>query len=565
MPNDDETLSALSGEETARETTVEPPSRLAQEIRRRKTFAIISHPDAGKTTLTEKLLLYGGAIQLAGAVKAKRGRQSAVSDWMDLERERGISITSSVLQFGYHGYQMNLLDTPGHADFSEDTYRTLHAADSAVMLLDCAKGVEPQTKKLFRVCKQRAMPIFTFVNKMDRPGREPFDLVGEVEHVLGIGVVPITWPIYKSHVFRGIYHRLLKRVYLFDAKYAGSSQASGAEMAPFQVTGLDDPSLKEELDDYGYTRLREEADLLETAGDVFDPARFLAGEVSPMLYGSAMNNFGLAPFLDTFCELAPSPSPHASSAGSIDPLDAFSGFVFKIQANMDKAHRDRVAFMRICSGKFERGMKVLQVRTDKTMRLANPTTFMAQERTIVDEGYAGDVIGVYDPGVFEIGDTLTAGKKFVFEDIPSFAPEHFARVVMIDPLRRKQLKKGLEQLAQEGTIQLYRPPEGREGDTILGAVGRLQLEVVKYRLKNEYDADVRLEPMSVEFARWITRSDGQDVDLVAFGRENVGIPAVDVRGRAVALFAGEWQVNSAKRYLPDLVFAETARGVVQRA
>ncbi len=540
-------------------------ARLVHEIRRRKTFAIISHPDAGKTTLTEKLLLYGGVIQLAGAVKAKRGRASAVSDWMELERERGISITSSVLQFAYHGLQMNLLDTPGHADFSEDTYRTLHAADSAVMLLDCAKGVEPQTKKLFRVCKQRKMPIFTFVNKMDRPGREPFDLVGEVESVLGIGVVPITWPIYKGHVFRGIYHRLLKRVYLFDAKYAGSSQAAGAEMAPFQVTGLDDASLREELDAYGDDRLREEADLLETAGDVFDRERFEAGEVSPMFSGSAMNNFGLAPFLDTFCELSPTPSARDSSMGRVSPEDEpFSGFVFKIQANMDKAHRDRVAFVRICSGRFERGMKVLHVRTDKTIRLANPTTFLAQERTIVDEGFAGDVIGVYDPGIFEIGDTLTAGKKFAYEDIPSFAPEHFARVVMVDPLRRKQLRKGLEQLAQEGTIQLYRPPEGQEGDAILGAVGRLQLEVVKYRLKAEYDADVRLEPMNVEFARWISRADGQTVDLIAFGRENVGLPVVDVRGRAVALFAGEWQVSSAKRYLPDLVFADTARGVVQR-
>ena len=555
---------AVAGSEPGAQRDAEH-GRLVHEIRRRKTFAIISHPDAGKTTLTEKLLLYGGAIQLAGAVKAKRGRAAAVSDWMELERERGISITSSVLQFGYHGLQMNLLDTPGHADFSEDTYRTLHAADAAVMLLDCAKGVEPQTKKLFRVCKQRKMPIFTFVNKMDRPGREPFDLVGEVESVLGIGVVPITWPIYKGHVFRGIYHRLLKRVYLFDAKHAGSSQAAGAEIAPFQVTGLEDASLREELDDYGYSRLREEAELLEAAGDAFDREKFEAGEVSPMFFGSAMNNFGLAPFLDTFCELSPTPSPRESSAGKMSPEnEPFSGFVFKIQANMDKAHRDRVAFVRICSGRFERGMKVLQVRTDKTIRLANPTTFLAQERTIVDEGFAGDVIGVYDPGIFEIGDTLTAGKKFSYEDIPSFAPEHFARVLMVDPLRRKQLKKGLEQLAQEGTIQLYRPPEGREGDASLGAVGRLQLEVVKYRLKSEYDADVRLEPMNVEFARWISRSDGQDVDLVAFGRENVGLPAVDVRGRAVALFAGEWQVNSAKRYLPDLVFSDTARGVVQR-
>jgi peptide chain release factor 3 len=536
--------------------------RLLQEIHRRKTFAIISHPDAGKTTLTEKLLLYGGAIQLAGAVKAKRGRASAVSDWMDIERERGISITSSVLQFPYRGLKMNLLDTPGHADFSEDTYRTLHAADGAVMLLDCAKGVETQTKKLFRVCKQRSMPIFTFVNKMDRPGREPFDLVGEVESVLGIGVVPITWPIYRGATFRGIYHRLLKKVFLFDAKRAGSSTTAGAEIATMTVTGIDDPQLMAELDDEGYKRLRDEADLLEAAGDVFHKEKFEAGEVSPMFFGSAMNNFGLEPFLDTFCDLMPAPPPRPSSAGPVEPTDEFSAFVFKIQANMDKSHRDRVAFMRICSGRFERGMKVFHVRTDKPLRLANPTTFLAAERTIVEEGYAGDVIGVYDPGIFEIGDTVTAGKKFSFEEIPSFAPEHFARVVMIDPLRRKQLKKGLEQLAQEGTIQLYRPPEGREGDAILGAVGRLQLEVVKHRLKSEYDADVRLEPMPVEFARWITRGDGTPVDLIAFARENVGIACVDVRGRPVGLFAGEWQVTSAKRYLPDLLFAETARGVI---
>ncbi len=536
-------------------------SDLAREIRRRRTFAIISHPDAGKTTLTEKVLLYGGAIELAGAVKAKRGRASAVSDWMDMERERGISITSSVLQFPYRGFEMNLLDTPGHADFSEDTYRTLHAADAAVMLLDCAKGVEPQTKKLFRVCKQRRMPIFTFVNKMDRPGREPFDLVGEVENVLGIGVVPITWPVYRGHIFRGIYHRLSRQVYVFDA-----ASTTGAERAAMQVTGIDDPSLEAQLDDVGYKRLRDEVDLLEAAGDSFDRKRFLDGEVSPMFFGSAMNNFGLAPFLETFCELAPSPSPRDSTAGSVDPItEPFSGFILKIQANMDKAHRDRVAFLRICSGKFERGMKVLHVRTDKQLRLANPTTFMAQERTIVDAAFAGDVIGVYDPGIFEIGDTVTAGKAFSYEEIPSFAPEHFARVVMTDPMRRKQLKKGLEQLAQEGTIQLYRPAQGREGDTILGAVGRLQLEVVSYRLKNEYDAEIRLEPMPVEFARWLTRADGAEVDLAAFARENVGLPAVDVRGRAVALFQGEWQVNSAKRCMPDLLFAETARGVVQRA
>lgn len=538
--------------------------RTLEEIRRRRTFAIISHPDAGKTTLTEKLLLYGGAIQLAGAVKAKRGRAAAVSDWMDIERERGISITSSVLQFPYHGLAMNLLDTPGHADFSEDTYRTLHAADGAVMLLDCAKGVEAQTKKLFRVCKQRKMPIFTFVNKMDRPGREPFDLVGEVESVLGIGVFPVTWPIYRGAQFRGVYHRLRREVFLFDGKKGGSTQASGAEVVGVTVTGIDDPKLRSEIDEDGYRRVREEAELLETAGDAFSMERFLAGDVSPMFFGSAMNNFGVAPFLDTFCELMPSPTARVSNVGLIEPDAEFSGFVFKIQANMDKAHRDRVAFVRICSGRFERGMKVKHVRTEKPVRLANPTTFLAQERTIVDEAFAGDVIGIYDPGVFEIGDTLTAERSVEFEAIPSFTPEHFARCVMIDPMRRKQLKKGLEQLAQEGTIQLYRPPVGREGDMILGAVGRLQLEVVTHRMKSEYDVALRLEPMACEFARWVSKRDGGEVDLGAFDRERVGIPAVDVRGRPVVLFAGAWQLSSAERVFLDVVFAETARGVISR-
>ena len=534
--------------------------RLAKEIEQRRTFAIISHPDAGKTTLTEKLLLYGGAIQLAGAVKAKRGRAGAVSDWMEMERERGISITSSVLQFPYRGLHMNLLDTPGHADFSEDTYRTLHAADGAVMLLDCAKGVEAQTKKLFRVCKQRKMPIFTFVNKMDRPGREPFDLIGEVESVLGIGVYPVTWPIYRGATFRGIYHRTFKRVYLFEASRAISSSLRGAEVAPVKVTGIDDPMLREELDDEGYARLVEEAGLLEEAGDAFDEELFLAGEVSPMFFGSAMNNFGLEAFLETFCTMMPSPVGRDSSKGMIAPNDEFSALVFKIQANMDRAHRDRVAFMRVCSGKFDRGMKVLHVRTGKMIRLANPTTFLAQERTIVEEGFAGDVLGIYDPGIFEIGDTLTAGKNFSFDEIPSFAPEHFVRVGMLDPMRRKQLKRGLEQLAQEGTIQLYTPARG--GEPILGAVGRLQLEVVKHRLRSEYDVDARLEPMDCEFARWVTRDDGAEVDLLAFDRERVGTPALDVRGRMVVLFAGDWQLNSAKREFTGITYAETARGAV---
>lgn len=539
--------------------------RLSQEVSRRKTFAIIAHPDAGKTTLTEKLLLYGGVIQLAGAVKAKRGRASAVSDWMEMERERGISITTSVLQFPYRGFQMNLLDTPGHADFSEDTYRTLHAVDGAIMLLDCAKGVEPQTKKLFRVCRQRKIPIFTFVNKMDRPGRDAFELIGEVESVLGIGTYPITWPIFRGGVFRGVYHRVSRKVYLFEGGQAGSSSAFEDEIAPFKVTGLDDPLLREELDEEGYQRLCEEAELLDAAGDDFDRERFETGDVSPMFFGSAINNFGLSAFLDEFCELMPGPAPRKAEGGDILATDPrFSAFVFKIQANMDRAHRDRIAFVRICSGKFERGMKVKHVRTGRDLRLANPTQFLAQERAVVDEAFAGDVIGIYDPGIFEIGDTLTDGAKIVFEDIPSFAPEHFARVEMADPMRRKQLAKGIEQLAQEGTIQLYRPPEGRAGDVVLGAVGQLQLEVVKARLKAEYNVDARLEPSVYQFARWISRKDGQKVDLDTLRQAGIGMPVLDIRERPVLLFQGEWQLNSALRELPDYIFAETARGVVVR-
>ena len=457
---------------------------------------------------------------------------------------------------------MNLLDTPGHADFSEDTYRTLHAADGAVMILDCAKGIEAQTLKLFRVCKQRKMPIFTFVNKMDRPGREPFDLVGEVEHVLGIGVFPVTWPIYRGATFRGVYHRLNKTVHLFESGRAGSSAAAGAEMVQaMQLSGLDDPRLKEELDEQGYKQLREEAELLDSAGDAFDREAFEAGNLSPMFFGSAINNFGLEAFLESFCELMPAPLPRESSKGPIAPeSEVFSAFVFKIQANMNRAHRDRIAFLRVCSGKFERGMKVKLVRTKKEIRLANPMAMMAQERSIVEEGYAGDVMGVYDPGIFEIGDTLTSGPEFSYEEIPSFAPEHFVRAYLADPMRRKQLKTGLDQLAQEGTIQLYRPPEGRSGDPVLGAVGRLQLEVVKFRLKNEYDVDVRLEPMDIEFARWVSREDGAPVDLLAFDRERVGTPVIDVRNRPVVLFGGQWQLNSAERTFKGIIYSETAHG-----
>jgi peptide chain release factor 3 len=539
---------------------------MKHEIARRRTFAIISHPDAGKTTLTEKLLLYGGVIQLAGAVKAKRGRASAVSDWMEMERERGISITTSVLQFPYRGLQMNLLDTPGHADFSEDTYRTLHAVDGAVMLLDSAKGVEAQTRKLFRVCRQRAIPIFTFVNKLDRPGRDPFDLIGEVESVLGIGVYPVTWPVYRGGVFRGVYHRLRQRVYLFDADRANSSSTTGAERPPVEVTGIDDPMLREELDDKGYDQLRHDAELLEMAGDGFDEERFEAGQLSPMFFGSAVNNFGLEAFLETFSELMPSPRARLSDAGPVEPSrEEFSGFVFKIQANMDKAHRDRVAFVRICSGRMVRGMKVTHVRSGKEVRLASPTQFLARERSVVDESYAGDVVGIHDPGLFEIGDTLTGGSRFAFEGIPSFAPEHFRRLALVDPMRRKQFATGIEQLAQEGTVQLYHPPAGRAGDLVLGALGQLQFEVVKYRLEAEYGVEVRVETVPWVLARWPARADGTPVDLEALQDAVEGMVVLDVRDRPVVLFDRPWALQTAERVHPEYVFNETATGVVVRA
>jgi peptide chain release factor 3 len=536
------------------------------EIGRRRTFAIISHPDAGKTTLTEKLLLYGGVIQLAGAVKAKRGRASAVSDWMEMERERGISITTSVLQFPYRGFQLNLLDTPGHADFSEDTYRTLHAVDGAVMLLDSAKGVEAQTRKLFRVCRQRRIPIFTFVNKMDRPGRDAFELVGEVESVLGIGVYPVTWPVFREGTFRGVYHRLARRVYLFDDAHSGSSAGVGAERPPVEVTGIDDPVVRDALDVRGHDQLRHDAELLEAAGDGFDEERFAAGDLSPMFFGSAINNFGLEAFLETFCELMPPPRPRASDQGPIAPTqEEFSGFVFKIQANMDRAHRDRVAFVRICSGKMTRGMKVRHVRSGRDVRLANPTQFLARERAVVEDGFAGDVVGVHDPGTFEIGDTLTGGSSFVFEPIPSFAPEHFARLALVDPLRRKQFARGVEQLAQEGTVQLYRPPAGRAGDLVLGALGQLQFEVVRYRLEAEYGVEVRLEPVPYQLARWVSRADGAPLDLDALHGAVEGLVVLDFRDRPVVLFDREWALRTAERFHPELRFAETATGVVVRA
>lgn len=526
-------------------------AQLRREIAHRKTFSIISHPDAGKTTLTEKFLLYGGAIQAAGAVKAKKARAHTVSDWMEMERERGISIVSSVLQFPYKGYSLNLVDTPGHADFSEDTYRALMATDAAIMLLDCAKGVEAQTKKLFRVCKMRQMPIFSFVNKLDRPGRDPFELVGEVEDVLGIGVYPITWPIVVGGKFRGVYHRRLKQVFLFELV------AHGAEIAPMEAIDLEAPDLVAAIEPEGAKQLRDDIELLDAAGDALNLERLGKGEVTPMFFGSALTNFGLPQFLDSFIELMPPPAPRHSTKGDIAPDDErFTAFVFKIQANMDRAHRDRVAFLRVCSGRYERGMKVKHTRLEREIRLNNPVQFLAQERTVVEDGYAGDIIGLFDPGIFLIGDTLCTGSPLMYDALPQFPPEHFGRVLMLDPLKRKQLKKGLEQLAQEGSIQLFRPPEGREGEAIVGAVGELQFDVVRHRLSAEYGVEVRLERLSFALARWL---DGEVPPLGDLERQLYGYGALDVHGNPVVLFKGEWQLETCAKAFPKTKFVELGR------
>ncbi|HEX9637382.1 MAG TPA: peptide chain release factor 3, partial [Acidobacteriota bacterium] len=457
---------------------------LQTEIARRRTFAIISHPDAGKTTLTEKLLLYGGAIHLAGAVRPKRSGRHTASDWMALERERGISVSTSVLQFQYGGCHLNLLDTPGHNDFSEDTYRTLSAADCAVMLIDNAKGVEPQTIKLFQVCRMRRIPIVTFFNKMDREGREPLDLLDEVERVLGLPCSPVDWPIGAGSGFLGVYERWSRRLLQYHKDPASRRPA-------LEVSGLEDPKLRHTLGAEAYAKLIEELDLLEGAGHGFDRGRFLAGELSPVFFGSAINDFGVAPFLDRFIELAPAPTGRAHAGLSRAPdSPEFSAFVFKIQANMDPQHRDRTAFLRIFSGRFERGMEALHVRSGRTLALNRPVQFLAQERKLVEEAFAGDILGLWDPGLLRIGDSLCTGAPVEFEQIPRFSPEHFVQVRLTDPGRRKQLKKGLDQLSEEGAVQVFFDRRRLERDPILGAVGLLQFDVVHYRLRAEYNVEV---------------------------------------------------------------------------
>lgn len=525
-------------------------TEFTSEASRRRTFAIISHPDAGKTTLTEKLLLYGGAIHVAGSVRARKAARAAASDWMAIEKERGISVTSSVLQFPFRGFQVNLLDTPGHEDFSEDTYRTLTAVDSAVMLIDRVKGIEAQTRKLFQVCRLRQIPIFTFMNKCDRVGREPLDLMQEVEELLGIRCCVMNWPIGMGAEFQGVYDRTSGKVLMF-----GDSE-HGTRMAEVETLGVDDPRLGALLGQTSWRNLREEIELLDAAGDPFDAEKFSRGEITPVFFGSAMNNFGVEPFLARFVELAPAPSERVAKQRLVAPdEETFSGFVFKIQANMDRAHRDRVAFLRICSGKFSRGMSVKHARLGREIRLANSVQFLGQERTLVEEGYAGDVVGLFDPGLFAIGDTLFTGPRTEFEGVPQFSPEYFARVVSTDAMKRKQLAKGLKQLTDEGAVQIFYLPGRGEQDPVLGAVGRLQFDVIKHRLQAEYGVEPRVDMLSFQLARWVK---GATFDPQRFSQLGHGVLFQDRFGQFATLFKGEWEYNCARREFPQVEFLETA-------
>lgn len=525
---------------------------IEQEIKKRRTFAIISHPDAGKTTLTEKFLLYGGAIQLAGSVKGKKTAKHAVSDWMEIEKQRGISVTSSVLQFHYEGYCINILDTPGHQDFSEDTYRTLMAADSAVMVIDASKGVENQTRKLFKVCTMRHIPIFTFINKMDREARNPFDLLEEIEEELGIDTYPVNWPIGSGRDFKGVFDRNKHEILAFTANN-GQREVEARELT------LSSPDLEQVLGQELSNTLKDDVELLDGAGAVFEQSMVDAGKLTPVFFGSALTNFAVEPFLEDFLRMTTPPLPRTADIGLIDPVkNHFSAFVFKIQANMNKAHRDRIAFMRICSGKFEKGMEVLHVQEGKKMKLSQPQQMMAQEREIVDEAYAGDIIGVFDPGIFSIGDTVCSpDSKMQFEGIPTFAPEHFAVVEQIDTLKRKQFVKGTSQIAQEGAIQIFQEPEsGGMERVIVGVVGVLQFEVLEYRLKNEYNVDIRRQDLPYQYIRWI---ENRDLDPKSLNLTSDTKRIQDLKGNHLLLFSNLWGIQWALDHNAGLSLAEFSR------
>ena len=520
----------------------------AAETRRRRTFAIVSHPDAGKTTLTEKLLLFGGAIQMAGSVKGRKAARHATSDWMALEKERGISVTSSVMQFPYEGKIVNLLDTPGHADFGEDTYRVLTAVDSALMVIDCAKGVEERTIKLMEVCRLRDTPIMTFINKLDREGRAPIELLDEVESVLKIPCTPVTWPIGMGSRLKGVYHLLLDEVHLFEPGRNFTRQDSTI------FKGLDDPQLAQRIGPEALAELRDELELVRGASHPFDAGEYLAGRLTPVFFGSAVNNFGVQLLLDFFVEHAPGPQPRATTTRTVEPLDeTFSGFVFKIQANMDPAHRDRVAFLRVCSGRYDAGMKMLHVRSGKDMRIANALTFMASDREIVSTAYPGDVIGLHNHGTISIGDTFTEGESLSFTGIPNFAPELFRRARLKDPLKMKALTKGLAQLSEEGATQFFRPL--MSNDLILGAVGVLQFDVVAYRLKDEYGVEAAFENVGVVTARWVHCNDAKKLE--EFREKNAMNLAIDAAGELVYLAPTRVNLQLAQERSPGVTFAAT--------
>ena len=529
-------------------------SEIEDQIRRRRTFAIISHPDAGKTTLTEKFLLYGGAINLAGSVKGKATARHAVSDWMEIEKQRGISVTSSVLQFEYGGYCINILDTPGHQDFSEDTYRTLMAADSAVMVIDASKGVEAQTRKLFKVCVMRRIPIFTFINKMDRDANDSFDLLDEIEKELGIATCPVNWPIGSGKGFKGVYDREQKAVITYSDTEKGTREGFS------QVLPLSrEEELRAGIGDEAADKLLEELELLDGAGAGFDLEAVRRGELTPVFFGSALTNFGVEIFLRHFLQMATPPLPRKSDKGPVDPAAAgFSAFVFKIQANMNRAHRDRVAFMRICSGRFDASMEVRHVQGGRIMRLSQPQQIMADERKILSEAYAGDIIGVFDPGIFSIGDTLCMPKEeFCYEGIPTFAPEHFARVRQVDTMKRKQFIKGVEQIAQEGAIQIFQEFNTGMEEIIVGVVGVLQFDVLRFRLEKEYNVEIRLENLPYEHIRWIENWDQVDVERLTGTSDMKKVR--DLKGNPLLLFVNPWSVGMTLERNKGLVLSEFGR------
>ena len=525
-----------------------PNPDVSLEAARRRTFAIISHPDAGKTTLTEKLLLFGGAIQMAGSVKGRKAARHATSDWMALEKERGISVTSSVMQFPYEGRVVNLLDTPGHADFGEDTYRVLTAVDSALMVIDVAKGVEERTIKLMEVCRLRDTPIMSFINKLDREGKDPIELLDEVESVLGIQCAPITWPIGMGQRLKGVVHLITGEVHLYEQGRNFTRQDSTI------FPSIDDPGLAARIGEQALAELRDELELVQGASHPFDKDAYLRGEQTPVFFGSAVNNFGVQLLLDFFVEHAPSPRARATTTREVAATEnKLTGFVFKIQANMDPQHRDRVAFMRICSGKFEAGMKAFHVRTGKDMKLANALTFMASDREIAETAYSGDVIGIHNHGTISIGDTFTEGEKLSFTGIPNFAPELFRRARLRDPLKLKQLQKGLAQLSEEGATQFFKPL--MSNDLILGAVGVLQFDVVAYRLKDEYGVDATFEQVSVATARWIRCDNAKKLE--EFRDKNAMNLAEDAAGQLVYLAPTRVNLQLAQERAPDVTFLAT--------